>query len=162
MSSSQYSQAYHNNLLLMDKIQRDLASMTTPVHTLTASDLCPAHLQQLSKTLLQMKVLITVGRDKMEMKALEHFREVDQLKRQYETDKKRRMRAKTPSLADSGERGSGATPAAGETPGPLPLQDLDPSSDEPPVPTPAPLRPPRDARKRKAQEVEQDNKEHDQ
>ena len=161
MSSSQYSQAYHNNLLLMDKIQRDLASMTTPVHTLTASDLCPAHLQQLSKTLLQMKVLITVGRDKMEMMALEHFREVDQLKRQYETDKKRRMRAKTPSLADSGGRRSGAAPAAGETPAPLPLAALGPSSDEP-VPTPAPRKRPRPAGDRRAQEEEQDNKEHDQ
>ena len=158
---SSYSQACNDNFFLLDRIQKDLASMTTPVHTLTASDRCPAHLQQLSKTLLQMKVLITVGRDKMEMMALEHLREVKKKKRQYKTDKKRRMRAKTPSLADSGERGSGAAPAAGETPAPLPLPALDPSSDEP-VPTPAPRRPLRLARKRKAQEEEQDNKEHDQ
>ena len=161
MSSSQVSQAYHDNLLLLDTIQRDLASMTTPVHTLTASDVCPAHLQQLSKTMLQMKVLITVGKDKMEMMALEHSREVNKKKRQYETDKKRRMRAKTPSLADSGERGSGAAPAAGETPAPLPLPALGPSSDEP-VPTPAPRKRPRPAGDRRAQEEEQDNKEHDQ
>ena len=125
MSSSQYSQAYHNNLLLMDKIQRDLASMTTPVHTLTASDRCPAHLQQLSKDLLQMKVRITVGRGKMEMMALDELHKDNEKKRKDASDKKRAMRTKTAGLADSGERGSGAVAAAGETTAPLPLPPLD-------------------------------------
>ena len=141
--------------------------MTTPVHTLTASDRCPAHLQQLSKDLLQMKVRITVGRGKMEMMALDELHKDNEKKRKDASDKKRAMRTKT-----------------GETPAPLPLPALDTSSHDA-VPTPALVLPtppaPRDAvaalspagnarpwlgleaeLNKIAEEEEEDNKEHDQ